>query len=121
MNNTSLQKKCIDKILHHPEFASSHLYKSYLTYLLEAKENNKTLKETTIAIEFFGKSADFNPAEDTTVRSHTYNLRKKLETYYLKEGKDDKYPMFLQSRQVLPRLWNFHKYMERIHHRWPYL
>lgn len=51
----------------------------------------KLLKETTIVFDVFGKDDDFNPAEDTIVRSHTYTLRKKLERYYFTEGKDDKY------------------------------
>jgi hypothetical protein len=59
--------------------------------LVDAAAEEKELKEATIAIEFFGKDASFNPAEDTIVRSHTYQLRKKLELYYLKEGKEDKY------------------------------
>jgi hypothetical protein len=91
MNNLSLQKECIEKILKSEEFSGSHIYQTYLTYLLEAKANEKSLKEITIAIEFFGKSSDFNPAEDAIVRSHTYILRKKLETYYLKEGKNDRF------------------------------
>ncbi len=90
MNSQSIQKECVEKIINSEEFAGSTTYKSYLTYLVNAKDTGKSLKETTIAIEFFGKTADFNPAEDTTVRSHTYTLRKKLETYYLKEGKADK-------------------------------
>lgn len=97
MDKLFLQKECIEKILNSDEFASSHIYKSYLSYLVEAKQQGKTLKESTIAIEFFGKNADFNPAEDAIVRSHTYNLRKKLETYYLKEGKKDK------CRIVIPK------------------
>jgi hypothetical protein len=91
MGNLSSQKEWIEKILNSEEFASSHIYRTYLTYLIEAKQQEKSLKESTIAIEFFGKSADFNPSEDAIVRSHTYNLRKKLETYYLKEGKEDKF------------------------------
>lgn len=84
------QKKCLDKILNSREFAGSKIYDSYLTYLVEAKNAGKELKETTIAFEFFGKDASFNPAEDTIVRSHTYHLRKKLESYYANEGRDDK-------------------------------
>lgn len=90
MNNTSAQKECLEKILNSNDFTGSKTYQSYLKYLVDASENNKHLKETTIAIEFFGKSADFNPAQDTIVRSHTYKLRKKLETYYLKGGKEDR-------------------------------
>lgn len=84
------QKKCLDKILSSQEFSGSKIYDSYLTYLIEAKNAGKDLKETTIALEFFGKDATFNPAEDTIVRSHTYHLRKKLESYYHNEGREDK-------------------------------
>jgi hypothetical protein len=91
MISSSEQKKYLDKILNSTEFAGSKIYNSYLTYLVEATENQKSLKEITIAIEVFGKDANFNPAEDTIVRSHTYNLRKKLESYYHSEGREDKY------------------------------
>ncbi len=41
-------------------------------------------------MDFFGKDASFNPAEDSTVRSHIYNLRNKLDKYYLTQGRSDK-------------------------------
>lgn len=90
MNNADIQKECIEKIFNSKEFSGSATYKSYLRYLTDAAAAGKELKESTIAIEFFGKDASFNPAEDTIVRSHTYKLRKKLEIYYLKEGREDK-------------------------------
>jgi hypothetical protein len=91
MLNKSSKDALLEKILASREFTGSKIYQSYLTYLVNAAEEGRSLKETTIAIDFFEKDADFNPAEDATVRTHTYNLRKKLETYYLKEGKEDKY------------------------------
>ena len=78
MITPATQKKYLEKILNSKEFSGSKIYKSYLTYLIDAANEGKELKETTIAIEVFGKDAGFNPAEDTIVRSHTYNLRKKL-------------------------------------------
>jgi len=91
MIDDSTKQKLLEKILNSKEFSSSKIYKSYLTYLVESTQKGRELKETTIAMEAFGKDAHFNPAEDTIVRSHTYNLRKKLETYYYEEGKDDPY------------------------------
>lgn len=91
MISDSIQKKLLDKILSSKEFSSSKIYESYLTYLIEATKEGKSLKETTIAIDVFGKDANFNPAEDTIVRSHAYTLRKKLQSYYYDEGKDDKF------------------------------
>ncbi len=84
-------KKLLEKILNSNEFAHSKIYQTFLTYLVESAAAGKDLKEITIAIEVFGKDSSFNPAEDTIVRSHTYNLRKKLESYYFHEGREDKY------------------------------
>jgi hypothetical protein len=84
-------KKLLEKILNSNEFAHSKIYQTFLTYLVESAATGKDLKEITIAIEVFGKDSSFNPAEDTIVRSHTYTLRKKLESYYFHEGREDKY------------------------------
>lgn len=91
MINKSTQDAILEKILASQEFSNSKIYQSYLTYLVNAADEGRSVKETTIAIEVFGKDADFNPAEDAIVRSHTYTLRKKLSTYYFNEGKDDRY------------------------------
>ena len=90
MFSDTTREKLLEKILNSNEFSNSSIYGNYLTYLVKAAIEGITLKETTIAIEFFGKDADFNPAEDTIVRSHTYTLRKKLERYYFTEGRKDK-------------------------------
>ena len=91
MLNDSTRQNLLEKILNSKEFCFSPIYSHYLKYLVDSSLKGKVLKETTIAIEVFGKEADFNPAEDTIVRSHTYSLRKKLERYYFTEGKNDKY------------------------------
>ena len=83
--------KYLDKILNSQEFCNSKIYQQYLKYLVDASSQGEPPKETTIAIDMFGKDGSFNPAEDTTVRSHTYTLRKKLQSYYYSEGKKDKY------------------------------
>lgn len=91
MLDEATRQKLLEKILHSNEFCNSSVYGNYLTYLVNSTIEGRLLKETTIAIDVFGKDADFNPAEDTIVRSHTYTLRKKLERYYFTEGKEDKY------------------------------
>lgn len=91
MTQETIQKKLLEKIVNSAEFSHSKIYQNYLTYLVESTNANKQLKEITIAMEVFGKDSRFNPSEDTIVRSHTYTLRKKLESYYFHEGKEDKY------------------------------
>ncbi|MHA1285687.1 MAG: helix-turn-helix domain-containing protein [Promethearchaeota archaeon] len=82
--------KIVNKILQSGEFRNSKLYQKLLKYLLNASLNNTPLKETTIAIDIFGKSANFNPSVDPKVRVYISNLRKKLEHYYLTEGKNER-------------------------------
>jgi hypothetical protein len=49
-----------------------------------------TLKEYQIATEVFGRSADFDPRLDSTVRVQTGRLRSKLAEYYSGEGATDR-------------------------------
>lgn len=49
----------------------------------------KAPKEIEIAIEVFGKTADFNAGDDSTVRVNISNLRKKLENYYANDGRNE--------------------------------
>jgi hypothetical protein len=48
------------------------------------------LKEYQIATEVFGRSADFDPRLDSTVRVQTGRLRSKLAEYYAGEGAADR-------------------------------
>lgn len=92
MNNIDKHKveKLLERILRSREFASSTTYQKLLRYLVEKSQQGNTASESTIAIDFFHKKGDFNPAEDSTVRSHLHVLRKKLHAYYLTEGRHEK-------------------------------
>jgi len=60
-----------------------------LRYLADATINGNVLKESVIAVDIFNRDPSFNPGDDSIVRSSIYNLRKKLDSYYLEDGKDD--------------------------------
>ena len=126
--DNSTKNKLLEKILNSSEFLNSHIYGKYLTYLVDSSLEDKNLKETTIAIEFFEKDVSFNPAEDTIVRSHTYNLRKKLETYYFTEGKEDKYKIIIPKghyhAEIVPNENNYYTklfYLKRISQNYPFI
>ena len=61
-----------------------------LHFLVNSTLEGLVLKETVIAVEIFNRDPSYNPGDDSIVRSSIYNLRKKLDTYYLEEGKSDK-------------------------------
>ena len=93
MDNASLEK-VLEKIFSSHYFAAE-IDKELLKYLIDAHTKAKVLKEVDIAQEFFKRDKDFNPLDSSIVRTHMYSLRKKLETYYLSEGMDDKIRLFI--------------------------
>ncbi|MDZ7723040.1 MAG: hypothetical protein U5R06_09620 [candidate division KSB1 bacterium] len=84
------KKQALNRLLESSEFCGSNTYKRLLTALVEASLTDEPPKEYNIAVEIFGKSPDFNPAEDSTVRVYISNLRKKLDRYYRTEGSKEK-------------------------------
>src|SRR5262245_66442948 len=67
----------------------SRSYARLLEFLVECARSGRTPKELEIAIEVFGKGADFDPSQDSMVRVYAHNLRQKLEHYYATEGRAD--------------------------------
>src|SRR5687767_15808788 len=47
------------------------------------------LKETTVAVEVFGRKPDYDPKIDSIVRTEAARLRKRLAAYYDAEGSRD--------------------------------
>ena len=83
------KEKILKKVLQSSEFKESNRYKELLKYLVDASQKDGQIKETTIAADLFSKDSNFDPHEDPTIRVYISNLRKKLEHYYLTEGKED--------------------------------
>ncbi|MBN1482801.1 helix-turn-helix domain-containing protein [candidate division KSB1 bacterium] len=79
----------MNKICASKEFANHDHYEPLLRYLVASTLKNETPKEISIAMEIFKKNRDYDPTLDSTVRVYVHNLRKKLQSYYHKEGKDD--------------------------------
>ncbi len=71
------------------EFQDAQTYQLLLQYLVNASINGESPKESTIAIEVFNKHVPVDIHNSSTVRVYIHNLRKKLDSYYLNEGKDD--------------------------------
>ena len=84
------KKAVLKEILSSREFISSQINKRLLKYLVDASIRNHTPTEYDIAIHVFDRDSSFNPNEDAIVRVSIHNLRKKLEAYYLHEGKHAK-------------------------------
>ncbi len=81
----------LDKVVNSSILKGSESLCRLLRYLAERHSDHpgETIKEYQIATEVFGRSADFDPRLDATVRVQTGRLRSKLAEYYALEGADD--------------------------------
>ncbi|MCD6205417.1 MAG: hypothetical protein J7L22_07125 [Candidatus Marinimicrobia bacterium] len=91
------KNEVVQTILNSKIFRDSPVYQNLLTYLVKSTLAKNIPKEITIAIDVFGKDAEFNLNKDSTVRYHIHMLRSKLENYYKDEGRKDK------VRLVIPK------------------
>ncbi len=96
MIDKSFKLKSLEKILQNHDFDAKS-YQDLLSYLVNHEIKGEHVKEIGIAIDVFGRDSNFNPPEDPIVRVYMSNLRKKLEHYYLTDGKEDR------IRLVIPK------------------
>jgi hypothetical protein len=65
-------------------------------YLVENSLAGQSPKEIAIAIDVFGKTSDFDAAQDALVRVYIHKLRKALDEFYSARGEPS-------ARLQLPR------------------
>ena len=76
------------------------LVRALLEFLVECAASGRTPKELEIAMEVFGRGADFDPSQDSMVRVYAHNLRQKLEHYYATTGRGETRAARARARRV---------------------
>jgi hypothetical protein len=89
------------RIIQSGELGRSRTYAAILEYLAEQAISGSTPKEISIALEVLGRSSDFDVGKDSIVRVHIYHLRNKLNTYYAKHGRDEKWRVDIPKGQYM--------------------
>ncbi len=81
-------RKLVDKVLHSKQFQRADRLRELLEYLSNQSllPDPPELKERDIGSAVYGRSADYNPAEDSIARVEVRNLRKRLARYFETEG-----------------------------------
>ena len=82
----------LERVLSAAAFARNHRQSRFLRFLVERHLEGKDseLKESVIAVEVFGRQADYDPKLDAIVRTEAVRLRARLERYYAAEGSEDR-------------------------------
>jgi TolB-like protein/Tfp pilus assembly protein PilF len=85
-------------------FARSNRLSRFLRFVVEQTldGHEDSLKEYTIGTEAYGRKIDFDPGQDTIVRTEARRLRSKLKEYYETEGKSDDVVIFMRTGSYVP-------------------
>ena len=81
----------LNRVFSSHEFRTSKRSQEFLRYVVEHVLSGQAdfLKERTIGIEVFGRTTDYDPGEDATVRVKAGEVRKRLGLYYAEQGAHD--------------------------------
>ncbi|HEY9126900.1 MAG TPA: hypothetical protein VIM62_07220, partial [Acidobacteriaceae bacterium] len=92
------------RVLTSSSFAQSNRLSRFLRFAVEQTLQGEggTLKEYTIGVNAYGRKADFDPSQDTIVRTEARRLRRKLQEYYENEGRNDEVVIFFRSGSYVP-------------------
>lgn len=103
--NPEEDQRQLEKIVCSATFHGSPVLQRFLEHVVikTIQGLSEEIKEYAIAVEVLGKSPDFDPRLDTTVRAQAHRLREKLEEYYSSEGSDDKIRIELPKGHYVPQ------------------
>jgi len=90
-NHKRIVQAELRKLLQSPVLVQSDRLCRFLSFAVEATLNGNadSIKEYTIGIEAYGRRPDFDPSQDSIVRTEARRLRTKLKKYYQEEGGND--------------------------------
>ena len=97
-------REALIRVLASHEFRTSKRSQDFLRYIVEHTLNGQAefLKERTIGIEVFGRTTDYDPSEDATVRVKASEVRKRLSLYYSDQGAHDRVRIELPLGSYVP-------------------
>ena len=92
------------RILGSDDFAQSTRIKGFLGFVVEEAlaGRGERLKEYSIATQVFERDESFDPQTNTIVRVEAGRLRRRLERYYLTQGRDDEVRIDLPKGSYVP-------------------
>src|SRR5712691_6856238 len=95
----------LERVLSSASFARSDRLSKLLRFLVERHMEGRDdeLKESLVGVEVFGRSPDYDPKLDSTVRTEAVRLRARLNKYYSTEGSQDPYVIELPKGGYVPR------------------
>jgi hypothetical protein len=106
--NPASVRAALQLVLQSQGFRSSRRSQDFLRYVVERTLDGQadTLKERTIGVDVFGRSTEYDPSDDATVRVKAGEVRKRLGLYYANEGHAEEIRIELPPGTYIPQ---FHR------------
>src|SRR5215475_562448 len=82
MSDPDVLRAHADRIRESGVLGRSPLMQRLFDFLLDRTLSGKAPKEIEVAVDAFGKGADFDVSQDAMVRVYIHKLRRKLEEFY---------------------------------------
>ncbi|HYL75753.1 MAG TPA: hypothetical protein VEU96_16190 [Bryobacteraceae bacterium] len=97
-------RTALHRVLQSQGFRSSRRSQDFLKYVVERtlEGQAESLKERTIGVDVFGRTAEYDPSDDATVRVKAGEVRKRLHLYYANEGQQDEIHIELPAGTYVP-------------------
>lgn len=95
----------VQRVVVSPQFLRSHKLRAMLLYVSERAIRGQTdeITEQQIGVHVFGRRTDYNPGEDSIVRSQARFLRGKLESYFSGEGANEPIHITIPKGAYIPQ------------------
>ena len=106
-------RHALDQVLTSPGFANAPQLRSFLEYVVQKSLKGKTgeIKGYTIGVEALGRSDNFDPQTDPTVRVMAGRLRQALENYNRQAGTEQRVAITIPKGKYAPD-FKFHEASE---------
>jgi len=85
-------------------FPKLAIYFQIMRYIVAEEQAGNTVKSSTIAFDLSNKNDKTEKINDAYIRSQVFRLRKELDLFYLKEGKDSEHQIFIPKGQYAIKL-----------------
>lgn len=95
----------LERLLANSHFSHSRRFPSFLRYVIERTLSGQedSLKERTLGIEIFGRTADYDTSSDPIVRVTAAEIRKRIAQYYDEPGHESELRISLPAGSYVPQ------------------
>jgi hypothetical protein len=103
----------LERLLANPYFSHSRRFPSFLRFIVTQTLSGRTdlLKERTLGMEVFGKSANYDTANDPIVRVTAAEIRKRIAQYYQDPAHEHELRLSLPSGSYVPKFDPPHSFL----------